>query len=82
MSQASDDVQRRRREQDAHHGGYERDDRRKPEEWLVLLAKYLGRAAAASPLQGPNPKAYRDALVDVAAVAQAAVESFDRKGSL
>lgn len=79
MSQATEDIERRRREQDRQHGGPGQDDRRRPEEWVVLLGKYLGRAAEGTPLLGKHPKAYRDALVDLAAVAQAAVESHDRK---
>lgn len=80
MSQATTDIECRRREQDGRHGGSATDDRRKPEEWVVILSRYLGRAASACPLQDRNAKAFRDALVDVAAVAQAAIESHDRKG--
>lgn len=78
MSQMTDDVDRRRREQDVRWGGHAHDDRHTPEQWLTLLAKYLGRAAAATPTLGGNPRLYREALVDAAAVAVAAGESLDR----
>lgn len=80
MSQATTDIDQRRRAQDRQHGGPAHDDRHTPEAWVAILAKFLGRAADAAPLHGRNPKAYRDAMIDIAAVAQAAAESFDRKG--
>lgn len=78
MSQMTDDVDRRRREQDVRWGGHAHDDRHTPEQWLAILLKYLGRAAAAAPVSGGNPRLYREALVDAAAVAVAAGESLDR----
>ncbi len=80
MTQAASDVDRRRREQDAQHGGSATDDRRTALEWNALLTKYHGRVADAA-LAG-NHKAYRAALIDLAAVAQAAAEAFDRKGGM
>jgi hypothetical protein len=80
MSQATTDIDKRRREQDRQHGGQAHDDRHTPVEWITLLNKFTGRAAAATPLLTGNPRVYREALVDLAAVAQAAIESLDRKG--
>ena len=80
MSQAKRDIERCRVEQDLRHGGPSHDDRRTPYEWLTIIEKYLGRAADATPMLTNNPKAYREAMIAAAAVAQAAIESFDRKG--
>ena len=47
----------------------------KPERWMVILGEEFGEACEA--ILEMNPK-YRDELIQVAAVAIAAVESFDR----
>lgn len=48
----------------------------KPEKWFTILLEEVGEAARAA-LES-DPANYREEMVQVAAVAMAAVESFDR----
>lgn len=69
------EVARRRREQDDVHGGLEHDDLHTLEEWLILIDRY----ASCVRLLSTSSQEKRDYLLDVAALAVAALQSLDRK---
>ena len=50
------------------------DEHHSPWEWAALLARYVGRVAE-SACHGFKPEAFKEALVKIAAVAQAAYEA-------
>jgi hypothetical protein len=68
----------RERERQAVELGYavDHDDAHAPAAWIALLARYVGRAGDAG--ESGDRYAYRRRLVQVAAIATAAVESLDR----
>jgi hypothetical protein len=76
-SEALSHVLCERRLQDEKWG----EQNHKPSEWLMILGEEYGEAAKAaleSQFGGKEIIKYRDEMVQVAAVALAAVESFDR----
>ena len=74
MSQFSQRVAERRKYQRSHWGeGH--DDKHGPWDWTALLARYLGRVADSAMQNGFKADVFEQALVDLAAVAEAAYES-------
>ena len=86
------EVRVRREEQDAKWGGPKHDDMHLPFEWLGYFRKFIFKASnfvytqieAMSPrLQAmalsPDWESYEDALLDIAALAVAAIQSSRRK---
>lgn len=67
------DVLAERERQEAKWGGPEHDDRHHPLHWCGFVGEHLARARKQ---RGHN---YRYQMVRVAALALAAVESFDRR---
>ncbi len=77
-----------RSHQDKIWGGLEYDDNHSELEWNELITDYNGRGAVAmenEPVDeqgttlGPEPSRWRKQMIRVAALALAAVESFDRR---
>ena len=71
------DVLRRRMEQDKKHGGPSHDDNHTRGDWSSFIHKYALRLEGAL----MNRANYRDTLIDIAALAIDAAESFDRNES-
>ncbi|MGI9452494.1 MAG: hypothetical protein ACR2QH_17915 [Geminicoccaceae bacterium] len=46
MDRILDEIRRERDRQDANYGGPDHDDSHYPGDWCLILAKYVGRAAA------------------------------------
>lgn len=65
----------RRAEQDLQWGGPIHDDTHTPEEWWMFIAKCNGDAEA----NASDPEIWEDKLIDVAALAVAAIKSSRRK---
>jgi hypothetical protein len=65
----------RRYQQDRRHGGPDHDDVHAPKDWVTLVHSY----AAAAELRNDDPAAFESKMLDVAALAQAALESGRRK---
>jgi hypothetical protein len=79
MSAIFVEIQTRRAKQDTKHGGPAHDDTLTIADWYVLIYKYIH---AAHGLAGYDRMgAARDALVDAAALAVAAIESLDRRNT-
>ena len=84
------DITRERLVQDEQWGGHNHDDEHKPEDWEVFIMQHASRLTCGQPgpdhaktplgayVVGPT-KDYRERLVKIAALAVAAIESFDRK---
>lgn len=68
-----DDVLFERRKQVSKWGQQDHDEDR----WMVILMEEVGEVARA--IFDDDPANYREELVQVAAVAVAAIEAFDRK---
>lgn len=68
-----DDVLEERRRQFNKWGQQDHDEDR----WMVILMEEVGECCKA--IQEEDPANYREELVQVAAVAVAAIEAFDRK---
>ena len=86
------EVRVRREEQDEQHGGPEHDDTHTPIDWDCLVQKALLRAGVNAIAMAAPPRTdgfisayrdpatnYEDALLDVAALAVAAIQSSRRK---
>ena len=71
------EILQRRREQDAQWGGPRHDDRHTREEWCGYLQKFLDRAEIRS--DRADAASYEDKLLDIAALAVAAIQSSRRK---
>jgi hypothetical protein len=72
-----------RHRQDERHGGPEHDDTHSRRDWVSLITRYLGKADRHA--EELSVMAYQDAMLNVAALAIAAIESVDRiasKGNL
>lgn len=67
----------RLRQQDGEAYRLEHDDAHSVNDWIALVTRYIGRAADEADLYR-NPEGYRRRLVQAAAIAVAAIESFDR----
>ena len=72
-----DEVRQERVRQDGKHGGESHDDKNSPHDWERKIARYNGWAAEMFD-QG-SPDKYRRRMINIAAMALAAVESHDRK---
>jgi hypothetical protein len=68
----------RRDQQDARHGGPEHDDVHSPKAWVTLVHAY----AAEADLHNDDPTAFEDKMLDVAALALAAMESGRRQAAM
>jgi hypothetical protein len=73
------EVQERRQKQDIKHGGPAHDDEFHPDPtwWCLTISDYNAKAMACH--FAKNPEGHRDYLLDVAALAVAAVERIDRE---
>lgn len=71
-------VGEERRRQDEQWGGPLHDDHHTPRQWFGLVDDHLGRAKKAAGGKSTDHDTYRHNLVQVAALAVAAVESLDR----
>lgn len=77
MEQALDDVRHERLRQDAKWGEQNHD----PKEWMLILMEEVGETAQTLQQCEKHTKTlgdYRQEMVQVAAVAVAAIESLDR----
>lgn len=78
------DVRQRRREQDATHGGEAHDDTHYYGDWVRFINKYAQKAYASAVrdrlgvVTGAHGDDYEAALVDIAALAIAAIQSHRR----
>lgn len=75
------EVEQRRLAQDAQHGGPDHDDKHPAEEWIGLIDYHNQKSM---PMAGADNIAwaeYRSAMLDVAALAVAAIEVIDRKAA-
>lgn len=76
-------IDGRRDKQDTKYGGPEHDDGHVPNDWIALITRYAGEAAAypacsKSLTQGDEVR-FRARMLDVAAIAVAAIEQIDRR---
>lgn len=71
-----EEVGAERRRQDAKWGGPANDDAHSPQEWADILYRLIEEAEDAS--RDDNDRDYRRVMVEIAAVAVAAVERHDR----
>ena len=74
-----DDIDSERERQDDKWGGADKDDATSQEFFIQLIKDYAGWARVM--LGMGNSQKYRRRMIQVAALATAAVESFDRKTS-
>lgn len=65
------EIQREREHQDAQWGGPEHDDQHTGYDWLEFIEYQTGKIN--------DPPSYREGLIKIAALAVAALESYDRK---
>lgn len=72
-----EEIREERAHQDTKWGGAQHDDQHHPHDWLTYLVGHLGRAWS-YPFE---PDVYRRQLIRVAALAVAAIESYDRRRS-
>lgn len=72
-----EEVQAERERQDEQWGGPDHDDEHSAEKWCDLVYEYLSRAWQTRHLQPSD--GYRKRMVQVAALAVAAIESHDRE---
>lgn len=73
-AKAVSDVVKERKRQDIKWGGPTHDDEHGPEDWERFIMKRI-------PLESESDEAFRVRMVQIAALAIAAIESFDRKNS-
>jgi quinol monooxygenase YgiN len=69
------DIIDERVRQDKQWGGADHDDEHLPRDWTMFIEQYTSEAWD----KHDDPDAYRKAMVKVAALAIAAIESTDRK---
>lgn len=74
------DVAQERRRQDDEFGGASHNDQHQPAEWVAMIVKQLGKTVAHC-TEDQASREYRQRMVNVAALAVAAVESYDRVGA-
>lgn len=77
MSDVFEDIRKERKRQRERWGGAEHDDQHTWKDWSYILAEQLFDAARRA--EDHNPEGWRRQLVQMAAVAVAAIESYDRK---
>ena len=70
MKQILLEVVEEREKQDKRWGGSKHDDKHLFSDWIFFIGDYL---------KGRRGKNYRDRMIKIAALAVAAVESYDRK---
>lgn len=85
------EVAAERARQDGLFGGPEHDDAHSATDWVAILVRHVGLAVddgspagiclLDNPVAGHDPARYRRQMVRVAAVAIAALETFDRKAA-
>lgn len=79
------EIREERINQDRQYGGPEHDDAHLPNDWIALITRFAG-GAAASPtcskdLTAKDRARFRKGMLCVAALAVAAIESVDRTTS-
>lgn len=77
------DVLRRRKEQDAKHGGEAHDDTHYYGDWISFIKRFTAEAYAGAVrdrlgVAGNHSDLYESALIDIAALAIAAIQSHRR----
>lgn len=73
-------VREERRRQDKQWGGPSHDDAHVPSDWVSYVGEHLDRAKKSIVQRVlADPDRYRQNMIEVAALAVAAVESLDRK---
>ncbi len=72
-SRVLQDVEWERDEQNQKWGGAGHDDQHGPRDWAAFITEHLGKA-----LDARDARTYRRRMVEVAALAVAAVETVDR----
>lgn len=75
MNRIIEEIKKERQRQDDQWGGVYHDDKVSPFEWVEVIGKL---AQKAKDIYIPDPWEYRRRLMQVAAVAVAACESYDR----
>lgn len=73
------EIERERLFQDEKWGGPDHDDAHSVRDWISFIVVYLGRAVGRQSRRGRKLSFSRIALVKVAALCVAALESFDRR---
>lgn len=77
------EISAEREKQDGRYGGPEHDDAHLHNDWIALIARYAGGAAAypacTKTITAGDAARFRSGMVTVAALAVAAIESVDRK---
>ncbi len=73
------EIERERIHQDEEWGGPEHDDAHSVRDWVTFIVAYLGKAINCDGEWDLNLSFSRIAIVKVAALCVAALESFDRK---
>ncbi len=73
------EIEGERLKQDEKWGGPTHDDTKGVRDWVTYIVVYLGRAVDRNSRREGNLSISRIALVKVAALCVAALESFDRK---
>ena len=78
LARVLSEVEERRKEQDAKHGGPKHDDLHIPMDWVLYVEKFLKRAdeCAVWPV---DQDGFENNLLDIAALAVAAIQSSRRK---
>lgn len=90
-----DEIKAERERQDQVWGGHERDDRHNAIDWIGYIAKHSAKAAGGSveildeghwwtcrmTVDGNGTSPFRRQMIRVAALAVAAIESFDRRAA-
>jgi hypothetical protein len=74
-----EEIESERRAQDEEWGGPEHDDKHGVRDWLSFIVVYLGKGVGRDSDWGRKLSISRHALIQVAALAVAAVEAFDRR---
>jgi hypothetical protein len=77
-----DEIKAERERQDAKWGGPGHDDAEPPMAWVDYITRYASWAGMMALMGGAEGRAkYRRRMMQVAALAVAACEAFDRKGA-
>jgi hypothetical protein len=80
------EVDGERDHQDEKYGGPEHDDQHLPNDWIAMVARYGGGAAAyptcSKTLTPADRRRFRKGMIQVAGIAFAAIESVDRLRAL
>ena len=79
LARVLSEVEDRRKEQDAQWGGPKHDDDHRPSDWARYMRKFISRANKQYPRVKADWEIYESRLLDVAALAVAAIQSSRRK---